>query len=318
MYKKLKVALVVPAYNEQKLIRPTLESVPRVIDKVYVINDGSRDNTEKVVKALARKDKRITLINHERNLGLGQSIITGYMRSSKDDYDITVVVGGDHQMDLSEVERFLEPIANKEADFVKGNRFMYGGNAYKDMPRQRFFGNSSLSLLTKFASGYWKIFDSNDGYTAIAKWVIDKVDWSTATKGYGYNGDWMALFNVCNVRIKDVPRKAIYLKGERQSQIKVGRYAMRVGPHLFRRFFWRLKTKYFYYNFHPLLFFYIMSFLLFPLGLVMGIWLIYSKIIGSVITGSTTILAALFILTGLQCFLFAVLFDMQDNEKLQP
>lgn len=316
MYKGKKIALVIPAYNEQKLIKPTLEHVPKTIDKVYVVDDHSTDNMPSVVRNIMKKDKRIELIQHKKNRGVGQAIITGYIKSSKDNYDVAVVVGGDYQMDLKDLPNFLESIHKDECDYVKGNRFLLGGNAFRDMPFKRFFGNSMLSLITKFASGYWRIFDSQDGYTAITKKAIDSINWDLAWKGYGYVGDWLVLFNVYNLRVKDVPRRAIYLRGERQSQIAIGRYVLRVFPRMIGRFFWRLKTKYFYQSFHPLVLFYMMSFILLPLGLATGIWAITMSII-STISVSWVILCALLLITGVLFFMFAMFFDMQDNDHLQ-
>ena len=312
MYKGLKVSLVIPAYNEQKLIKPTLESVPDTIDRIYVIDDGSTDNTSKVVKECQKKDKRIVLIKHKKNQGVGAAIITGYKQSAKDGYDVAVVIGGDNQMDLRDLPNFLEPIYKGEADYVKGNRFLLGGNAYTDMPLQRFFGNSVLSFMTKMASGYWKIFDTQDGYTAITKEAIEKVDWSKAWKGYGYVSDFLVLFNIYHLRVRDVPRRAIYLKGERQSQIKIWKYIIKVSLMLIRRFFWRLNTKYFFQNFHPLIFFYYFGFILFPVGLLIGLWILIKAFMGP-ISVNWVILCSLFIITGLQLLLFAMLFDMEQS-----
>ena len=126
MYKGKSVSLVIPAYNEEKLIKPTLENVNEVIDKVYVVDDKSTDNLAEVVNEVSKKDDRITLIQHDENQGPGGAIISGYLASSKDGYDIAVVVGGDHQMPLDEVKNFLEPIIENRADYVKGNRFLCG------------------------------------------------------------------------------------------------------------------------------------------------------------------------------------------------
>ncbi|MFH0869971.1 MAG: glycosyltransferase family 2 protein [archaeon] len=319
MYKNKRIALVVPAYNEQKLIKPTLEHVPSIIDRVYAVEDGSTDNTASVIQDIMKKDKRIMMLKHKRNMGLGQAIITGYLKSYEDKNDITVVVGGDYQMDLAEVRNFLDPIIDGTADFTKGNRFLYSDSSMKEkMPFMRIFGNTSLSFITKLATGYWKIFDSNDGYTAISYEALGRVDWSQAWKWYGYNGDWMARFNVANIRIKDIPRRPIYLKGERQSQIKVLRYIRRVGPHLTRMFFWRLKKKYLYRDFHPLVLFYAMSFLLILLGIVAGVNIVLARILDWAISGNFVMLCALCLILGFQSFGFAILFDLQANEKLQP
>ena len=316
MYKGEKIALVIPAYNEQKLIKPTLEKVPSAIDHVYVVNDCSTDKMVEVVNSIIKKDKRIELINHKKNTGPGQAIITGYLKASEGGYDVVVVVGGDDQMDLKDLSNFLEPIHKDECDYAKGNRFLLGGNAYTDMPTKRFFGNSMLTFIAKFTSGYWRIFDTQDGYTAITKKAIDKIDWNLAWKGYGYVGDWLSLFNVYNIRIKDVPRRAIYLKGERQSQIKIFKYIRKVLPRMIRNFFWRLKVKYIYQSFHPLVLFYFMSFILLPLGIINGIWIIVKSITGS-ISVNWVILCALLLIMGMLFFMFAMFFDMQDNNHLQ-
>lgn len=312
MYKELKVSLVIPAYNEEKLINPTLENVPDTIDKIYVVDDCSTDSMVAVVREQMKKDRRITLIKHKKNKGVGAAIITGYKQSAKEGYDVAVVIGGDNQMDLADLPNFLEPLYRKEADYAKGNRFMLKGNAYKDMPKHRFFGNSILSFMGKMASGYWKVFDTQDGYTAITKEAIEQVDWDEAWTGYGYVPDFLVLFNVTGLRVKDVPRKAIYTKGERQSQINIFKYMFKVGPRLVRRFFWRLKMKYFYHDFHPLIFFYYLGFILLPLGLLLGLW-ITIKAFTSPVSGNQAILAALLIIAGMQSLLFAMLFDMQQN-----
>ena len=333
MYHNLKIALVIPAYNEQRLIKPTLKYVPKTVDRVYVVNDCSTDKMREVVQRLAKKDKRIHLLNHKKNMGVGQAIITGYKQAAKDKYDVMVVVGGDYQMDLADLDNFLEPIHKGEADYVKGNRFMIDykqqfknknteqGSAFKVMPRQRFFGNSTLTFIAKFASGYWKIFDTQDGYAAITREAVEQIDWDKhALKGYGYVGDWLAMFNVYNLRIKDVPRRAIYLKGERQSQIKIGRYIRKVFPRMIKSFFWRIKNKYIYQDFHPLILFYLLGFILLPLGIILGIYLVIKWIVlfPVDISGTKAVLSALCIIMGTQFLLFAMLFDMQANEKLQP
>ncbi|MBW2990854.1 glycosyltransferase family 2 protein [Candidatus Woesearchaeota archaeon] len=318
MYRKNKIGLVVPAYNEQRLIKPTLKSAPMLVDRIYVVNDGSTDRTASVVKKIKQRDRRIVLINHKKNMGLGQAIITGYRKAYEDKMDITVVVGGDYQMDLKEVKKFLDPIINGTVDFTKGNRFLYTEKMRKRMPFTRLLGNTMLSFITKMATGYWKIFDSNDGYTAISREALGKVNWKKAWKWYGYNGDWMARFNVANIRIKDIPRRPIYLEGERQSQIRIGKYIFRVAPHLTRMFFWRLKKKYLIKDFHPLVLFYMLSFVLVLLGLIVAINIIVAKLAGDSISGNLAILCALLLIIGFQSFGFAILFDLQINEKLQP
>ena len=314
MYRDKKISLVIPAYNEEKLIKPTLENVPQLIDRIYVVNDCSPDRLADVVNELAKKDKRVTLINHEENQGPGGAIITGYLQSNKDGYDIAVVVGGDYQMPLDEVEHFLDPLIDKEADYTKGNRFFVWDKTREKMPKIRIFGNIVITAMTKIASGYYKIMDVVDGYTAITKEAIDKVDWKIAWKRYGYPMDFLIRLNAYGIRVKDVPRTPIYLEGERQSQIEGPRYALRVSPMLIRGFFWRMYFKYIYLDFHPLVFFFFCGIILFPFGLVLGFEQIYRELFGGGATGPKAILCAMSIITGLQFLLFGMWFDMEMSK----
>lgn len=314
MYKGKKVSLVIPAYNERKLIKPTLENVPKTVDQVYVIDDGSRDGMHEVVEQIAKNDNRIRLIRHLKNRGVGASIITGYKQSVKDDYDIAVVIGGDYQMDLADLPNFLEPLIKGEADYTKGNRFLYSQGIPEIMPFKRKLGNSVLSLMTKIASGYYHLFDTMDGYTAITKEAIQRVDWRNAWKGYGYPADFLVVFNTFGLKVKDVPRRAIYLKGERQSQIKVIRYVTKVSPLLVEKFFWRLWNKYVLRDFHPLVFFYFLSFVLLPLGMVIGFWLVYRSILNLGFSNHWVVLSSFLLIMGLQSLFFAMMFDMQQSK----
>ena len=318
MYRDKKIALVIPAYNEEKLIKPTLENVPVAIDRIYVVDDKSPDNQNEVILRCAEKDPRIHLLRHEVNLGPGGAIITGYSASSRDGYDITVVVGGDYQMPLEEVSHFLDPIIDGKVDYTKGNRFLLSKleDTLQKMPKVRLFGNWLITALTKIASGYYKIMDVVDGYTAISKLAIDVIDWKRAWKRYGYPMDFLIRINAYGFKVMDIPRTAIYLPGERQSQIKGFRYAMRVTPMLLRGFFWRLKFRYIFLDFHPLVFFYYLSFLLIPAGLTFGIYLVADKLFfgGAGVTAPRAILDALLLLSGIQFLLFAMLFDMEEGK----
>lgn len=319
MYKNKKISLVIPAYNESKLIKPTLENIPKVIDKVYVVDDCSPDNQNEVILECAKKDPRIVLLKHEINQGPGGAIITGYLESSKDNFDIAVVVGGDHQMDLSEVESFLEPLLDSKYDYAKGNRFLLNHleDTLQRMPRVRLVGNFLITALTKIASGYYKTMDVVDGYTAITKNAIDTINWNRAWKRYGYPMDFLIRLNAYGFKIKDVPRKAIYLAGERQSQIKGFQYFLKVSPMLMKGFFWRLRFKYIFIDFHPLVFFYYMSMVLIPFGLIFGSLMILNHLTGDLgikVNANRSILVALSLISGFQFLLFAMHFDMEEGK----
>ena len=314
MYRGKTIALTAMALNEERLIRPTLESIPDFVDRVYFVDDGSTDNTLSIAREIAARDTRIEVIQHETNLGVGQSIITGYRHSAADGNDITVVVAGDNQMPMEQIVDLVDPIVDGEADYTKGNRFLMPNEGLEDMPWMRMLPNALISFLTKIASGYYKIFDVVDGFTAITKRAIDLTDWDRAWTRYGYPMDFLIRLNAYGFRVRDVPRRAIYLEGERQSQIEGLPYAIKGSYMLARGFLWRLCTRYLYRDFHPLFFFYMFGLLFFPLGVGLGCYLVYQQWVGIGVSGPRAVVVALLILMGLQFLLFAVLYDMEESK----
>jgi glycosyltransferase involved in cell wall biosynthesis len=318
MYEGKHVTLVIPAYNESRLIGQTLDGVPEIVDRIIVVDDCSTDGMGDIVRQRAETDPRIEIIRHTRNRGPGAAIVTGYKRVLEDGGDIAVVCGGDAQMPLEQMPRLLDPLIAGHADYVKGNRFMARRGSLalvpEDMPKTRLVGNMIITVLTKIASGYYKVADVVEGFTAINNDALDRVDWDKAWPGYGYPMDFLIRLNTHGVRAKDVPRRAIYLAGERQSQIKGLRYALRVSPMLLRGFFWRLWTKYVLWDFHPLVFFFVFGMTLLPSGVLFGFYLVAQQVLGYGVSGPRAILAALLIITGVQFLLFAMLFDMQEGD----
>jgi len=317
MYREKRIALVIPAYNESKLIRPTLEGVPEFFDAVFVVDDKSPDDQAQVILDRARLDQRVHLLRHEVNQGPGGAIITGYLEASKKNFDFVVVVGGDNQMKLEEAPRLLDPLIDGRGDYAKGNRFLLTNLAdtLAKMPRIRLVGNWIITGLTKVASGYYKTMDVVDGFTAISKRAIDTIDWQKAWRRYGYPMDFLIRLNAYGFKIVEVPRTAVYLPGERQSQIKGLSYALKVSPMLIKNFFWRLKFKYIFLDFHPLVFFYYLAFLLIPAGCLLGGYLLFDKVFldGSGVTAPRAVLDALLLISGLQFLLFAMHFDMEEG-----
>lgn len=311
MYREKKIGLVIPYYNEEKLIRSTLENVPQQIDRVFVVDDGSTDNMGAVVKEVAAKDTRIEYVRHDFNQGPGQAVITGYKWASEKGCEIVVVISGDGRMSLEEVDRFLDPVIDGEADYTKGNRFLALEKMNLKITKTRILGKIIITALTKMASGYYKIMDVVDEYTAITKDAVDRVNWDKARKQYDYPMDFLIRMNAYGLRVKDIPRTPIYLEGAEQSQVKGLRYALRVSPMLVRGFFWRMFFKYLYLDFHPLFFFYMLGLLFIPFGIMLGFYQLYLELFASGATGPMSILCALTTITGLQFLLFGMWFDME-------
>ena len=313
MYRDNKIGIVVPAYNEEKLIGETLSGLPDYVDRIYVIDDGSKDNTSKIVQEFMEKDPRITLIKHERNQGVGKSIIDGYKAALKEGMDIVAVMAGDNQMDPAYLPSLLDPIVEGKADYTKGNRLL-GPEYVRNMPKFRYLGNMILTFLTKIASGYWHIMDPQNGYTAISRRALERIPLDKVYTWYGYPNDLLVKLNVYGFRVLDVPIPARY--GKEKSKIRYTKYVLKVSWLLLKDFFWRLKEKYLLYNFHPLVFFYIFGiiFLIFGTGGI--IYSIYYKWIQEGSNFFPRIALSLIIyMIGLMMVMFAMLFDMEEERR---
>lgn len=310
MYRGCKVAVVVPAYNEEKLISETLRGIPDFVDKIYVVDDGSKDKTAEIVESFMKSDSRIILIKHEKNMGVGKAIIDGYKRAIEDDMDLIAVMAGDNQMDPKYLPSLLDPLVDGIADYSKGNRLV-SKDYLKGMSKWRLFGNTILTFLTKIASGYWHIYDPQNGYTAVRKDALNKINLDEIYPWYGYCNDLLVKMNVYGLRVIDVPIPARY--GNEKSKIKYGKYILKVSTLLLRDFLWRLKVKYILRNFHPLVFFYTFGIIMTILGILGGLWSIVMKLIAGERLFERAVISLLLFGIGAQFIFFAMYFDMEEN-----
>jgi glycosyltransferase involved in cell wall biosynthesis len=315
MFDGKSIAVVIPAYNEELLIGRVLSTMPAFVDHLIVINDCSRDRTREIVEEFQTRDPRIVLINHEPNKGLGQSLIDGYLESRRLGSAITAVMAGDAQMNPDDLPALVEPVASGQADYAKGNRLLRQ-EVYSRMPKHRLFGNAGLSLLTKFATGYWHLIDPQCGYTAIGKKALAHIPIERMTKGYGYNADILNMLNFGNFRVRDVEVEPVY--GEERSKIKLRSYIPKVSVLLVRLFIGRMVGKYLVRDFNPLVLFYAFSAL--NLGLLAPILFVrllffYCRL--GVVPTTTLTLLNFAVMMGFLFFFFAMWLDMEDNRRLR-
>jgi len=308
-----RVAVVVPAYDEERLVVETLRGIPELVDRIYVVDDGSRDGTAAAARAVG--DDRVEVIPHDRNAGVGAAIVTGYRRALEEGIDVTCVMAADNQMDPVELAGLVGPVARGEVEYAKANRLV-SGEAWKVIPRTRYLGNAVLSLLTKIASGYWHIADSQAGYTAISHDALRALDLDEVYPRYGFPNDMLVHLNVQNARVRDVPSRPIYDVGE-QSGIKLRSVVPRISWLLFKGFWWRMGHKYVIRDFHPLVFFYAFGVLMTLAGLLLGVIEVVLRLAGNEITTPTIVLVAVLFIAGLQMTLFAMWFDMEANKDLR-
>lgn len=321
MYQNKRIAVVIPAYNEELLIGRVIETMPDYVDHIVVVDDCSQDGTRNRVMAYINMGEtlhndRLFLLAHSKNEGVGGAIATGYKWCRDQKIDVVVVMAGDAQMDPADIPALLDPIVTGQADYSKGNRLFFG-NAWNQIPKIRYLGNSAMSLLTKIASGYWHIADSQSGYTAISLKALDIIDWDRMYKRYGQPNDLLVRLNVYSLRVCDIPVRPVYNIGEK-SGIKPLRMIPKLSWLLFKLFLWRMWQKYVIRDFHPLVFFYLMAFFLLTISIPLGARVFLKWFI---LDGRIPPINALAwmssVIAGFQSLFFAMWFDMEYNRNIR-
>ncbi|MBI4511064.1 MAG: glycosyltransferase family 2 protein [Deltaproteobacteria bacterium] len=236
MFRGLSVAVVVPAFNEERAIKRAIRSIPGLVDRIIVVDDASHDRTSSLATRSRRRS--LEIVRHEANRGVGAAIITGYRRALALGSDVVVVMAGDGQMDPADLPALLEPIASGRADYVKGNRFLRR-EVFRVMPKARLVGNVLLSLATRLVSGYWHLFDSQCGYTAITRRTLEEIDLDRVFARYGYPNDLLARLHAIGARVEDVPVRPVYGPGWK-SGIRLRTVFYPIAWVLLRALAWRL------------------------------------------------------------------------------
>jgi glycosyltransferase involved in cell wall biosynthesis len=269
-----------------------------------------------VAEYLPQMGERLCLLRHETNQGVGGAIATGYTWCRDHGVDVAVVMAGDAQMDPADLPALLAPVMAGEVDYAKGNR-LFTGDAWNQIPRVRYLGNSAMSLLTKIASGYWHVADSQCGYTVINREALRAIDWDAMYKRYGQPNDLLVRLNVHSFRVRDVPVTPVYNIGEK-SGIKPLRMIPKLSWLLLKLFLYRMWQKYVIRDFHPLLFFYGLSFLLLAASVSLGLRVFYRwLILGENIPPINALAWMSGTIAGLQSLFFAMWFDMEYNRDLR-
>ena len=306
MYKGAVVAAVVPAYKEEKMIARVIRTMPDFVDHIVVVDDCSPDGTSGAARAV--RDPRLTLIRHEVNQGVGGAIITAHRAAMDLGADVNVVMAGDAQMDPDHLPALLDRVTDGGYGFAKANRF-YAPESFQGMPGYRVFGNIVLSFLTKVASGYWNLFDPQNGYTAVRTEVLRRVPLDRVAKRYSFENDLLIHLNILQVPATDVPIPAVY--GDEVSSIRLSK----VIPELINRLtvgFWsRIWYRYVLWSFSPIALLLFLGLVLFVFGLGVSIWMVFQIAASVVATAATVMLAALPLMIGTQLLISALQLDIQ-------
>ncbi|MCW2959678.1 MAG: putative glycosyl transferase [Thermoleophilia bacterium] len=314
MFEGSSIAVVVPCFKEATQIRVVIETMPAFVDRIIVVDDRSPDGTADVVRDCMRTHPNVELLIHEENRGVGAAIATGYKRALDLGMDVTAVMAGDAQMPPNELADILRPVTSGQADYSKANRLVTA-DAWTTIPRKRFLGNSMLSLLTKVASGYYQVADSQTGYTAITADMLRRLDLDDMYPRYGYPNDMLVRLNVLRARVVDVASVPVYDVGE-VSGLKIRRVLFTMSWLLLKRFIWRLWKLYVVRDFHPLILFYALGLVMFVTGVAGAIALIVLAWGDGTISGATAVAVSILLQSGLLLSLFGVLFDFEHNRPL--
>jgi glycosyltransferase involved in cell wall biosynthesis len=316
MYKNAVIAAVVPAYKEEKMIARVITSMPVYVDHIVIVDDHSPDSTSDVVRA--QNDPRVTLIRHEANQGVGGAIVTAHRAAMDLGADVNVVMAGDAQMDPAYLPVLLDRVTDGGYGFAKANRF-YGPESFRGMPGHRVFGNVVLSFMNKLASGYWNLFDPQNGYTAIRTTELRRVDLDRISKRYSFENDLLIKLNILQISATDVPIPAVY--GEEVSSIRLSK----VVPDLLHKLtvgYWsRIWYRYVLWSFSPIALLLFGGMLLTVIGVGISIWVMFQIAASVVATAATVMLAALPLMIGIQMLIAALQLDIQatpDRPDLAP
>jgi glycosyltransferase involved in cell wall biosynthesis len=239
LYKKFKIGVVTAAYNEERFIEEVIRTMPDFVDRIFVVNDCSSDRTGQILANM--NSKKVVAITHSQRMGAGAATLTGYKAALNEGMDVVAVMAGDGQMDPAILDKILEPVVNGSADYSKGDRLSTQENR-NAMPKFRLIGNFMLTYLVRVSSGYWKVTDPMNGYTAISRETLSKIDLDKIEKGFAFEADLMVKMNLFGARLVNVPMASRY-RGEKSKIIYIN-FMIKMTLVLAKAFLWRIWKKY--------------------------------------------------------------------------
>lgn len=308
-----RIAVVVPCHRERDHVLPVLAAIPPLVTAVYCVDDGCPEGTGRHIEAHCQ-DPRVRVIYHAVNQGVGAAMRSGYRAALGDGADIVVKLDGDGQMDPAEIPRLVAPILADQADYTKGNRF-FRLDGLAAMPLARLLGNTALSFAAKLSTGYWQLFDPNNGYTAIDTGVLALLPLDDISNGYFFESDMLFRLNTLRAVVIDVPMAARY--GDEQSGVRLLPASVEFTLRHARNFAKRLFYNYFLRGFSVASVEWLLGPALLAFGVLFGLaeWAA-SVQRGVAATAGTVMLASLPTLLGVQMLLSAIHFDIAQEPAI--
>lgn len=202
------IAVVIPAYCEERLLPKTLSGMPPFVDHIIVVDDGSEDATFEVAQLVVTQDPRVHVIRLAFNQGVGRAIVRGYQRALELGADVVAVMAADNQMDPTELWHVLEPVLADRADYAKGNRLVH--QDIQNMPRMRKWGTHVLARITGVLAGYKALDDAQCGYTAISRHMLERLPLDSLYPRYGYPNDMLLRLGEHGARLEQPTVTPVY------------------------------------------------------------------------------------------------------------
>jgi glycosyltransferase involved in cell wall biosynthesis len=311
MYRDTRIHVVIPAYHVASHIAGVLKSLPDYVDAITVVDDGSRDGTAEA--ACGAADPRVRVLRHEVNQGVGGAMVTGFADALAAGEGIVVKMDGDGQMDPAMLPQLLDPIIDGRCGYAKGNRFLLSLELAA-MPRHRLAGNFALTFLTKLASGYWHVFDPQNGYVAISSTALRLVDLDRLARRWFFENDMLINLNIFDVPVADIPMSSRY--GDEQSAMSIGRVLASFPFHLFVGYWWRFYRKHVLRDFSPIALFVLSGLPLLLFGFVFGAYTWYeSWRLNRFASTGTVMLSVLPFILGFELLLQALVLEMRESPR---
>lgn len=303
------LAVVIPAYNAAATIQEVVNKIPSCVDWIIAVNDASPDGTLEVLGRMT--DRRITVISHDVNQGVGGAMVTGFKKALELKADLIAKLDADGQMDPRYLDRFSRAAIGHHCDYVKANRFGHI-SALPAMPRVRLAGNLILTFLTKLASGYWNVFDPQNGYVMITRIMLKRLDLARIDKGYFFENSMLINLNILRARIGEIYLPAQY--NRENSSMVLRRIILTFPGKLLRGFLHRVYHKYVFRSLSPFALLFLFGLLAMAWGSIWGMMAWWrSAATGIAATTGTVILALLPLLLGWSALLQAIVLDVADS-----
>lgn len=307
------IIVVIPCYRVEREVGSVIASLPAYIRHIICVDDASPDETARVIMQAATEDRRIILLKHEKNQGVGGAVVTGFRKALELNADVVVKIDADGQMDATYIPNLLAPILQGNADYAKGNRFR-DFQALQKMPVIRRMGNMALGFLTKAATGYWNLFDPTNGFVAIHGKVLTQLPLTQIDRSYFFETSMLANLYLLGAVVKDVPMPARY--GSEVSNLSIRRSLFEFPVKLLRTLLRRLILRNLIYDFSMASIYLMVGLPLLLFGFIFGInrWVHYASINVPAPTG-TVMLPTLSVLLGIQFLIAAIEIDLRSVPK---